>query len=200
MIRILQTNVHSKLLTPIVGLLPRLCFAIQTSSIKFASYINGVIQELFSIHPHHRFHPHHRLCLGHCCRIGSRSGSKNRYIYNVIRLGILSLLFTLVEPVHAQESGKAHYVLKKEGFNANLGEIQTALSNRGSLDNFRFANARRKIAISRTDVVVELFSAKELLDLYGKKRSARTLKDGKRQHEVLFLLTEEGFIKEHRKL
>lgn len=194
MIRILQTNVHSKLLTPIVGLLPRLCFAIQTSSIKFASYINGVIQELFSIQSHHR------LCLGHSCLIVSRSGSKHHYIYNVIRLGILSLLFTLVEPVHAQESGKAHYVLKTERGDANLGEIQTALSNRGSLDNFRFANARRKIAISGTDVVVELFSAKELLDLYGKKRSARTLKDGKRQLEVVFLLTEEGFIKEHRKL
>jgi len=188
MIRILQTNVHNKLLTSVDGFMPRVFFAIQNSSNNFASYINGGMQELFSIHPN--------LCIGHICHLASKRGSRNQYIYNLIGLGILSLLLILVGPVHAQESEKAHYVLKTERGDANLVDIQTALSKRGSLDGFRFLNARREIVISGTGVVVELFSAKELLDLYGKAVSPLTISDESGVANIEFVLTENGLLKE----
>lgn len=62
-------------------------------------------------------------------------------------------------------------------------------------DNYRFLNQRRIIYFDNRQVSIELFSANELKEKYGKRISPYTIKEGSTYPEIEFHL-EDGLIKE----
>ncbi len=89
-----------------------------------------------------------------------------------------------------REVKKIHFVLHSYNPSIHISNYENALTNYGQLDQFRFYNKRRIVRFRNANVSVELYSAKELLDLYAKQISEFTIKDGQNYSEVEFALTE----------
>jgi hypothetical protein len=78
--------------------------------------------------------------------------------------------------------------IKKQTFilssiNNNISELELeiyngALINFSQLDEFRFLNQRRKILFEKNQIFVELFSANELAEQFGKEVSPLTILPG----------------------
>ncbi len=89
---------------------------------------------------------------------------------------LVSFLLTFVYSVSAQETvNKTHYRIINENFESTLN-YEKALEHT-QLDNLRYFNKRRQIPIEGTGIIIELFSAEELLYSYGKPISPLTIKD-----------------------
>ena len=71
---------------------------------------------------------------------------------------------------------------------AELEIYNTALINFSQLDEFRFLNQRRTILFEKNQIFVELFSAQELFELYGKEISPVTITSGKTYLPATFQL------------
>jgi len=119
-------------------------------------------------------------------------GLKVIYMYYVICLG----LFVLCNPISAQTNEKVHYYLHADAGEADLEKYARAIDAYGRLDMFRFIDSRRTISFAGTGVSVELCSASELKQMYGKAISPRTIVDAQQALSIEFVLTEGGFIKE----
>ena|ERR1700758_1201151 len=68
---------------------------------------------------------------------------------------------------------KEHYRIINPSFEFTLN-YEKALINT-QLDSLRFLNQRRQIQIAGTNIILELYSAQELLDKYGKPISPLTI-------------------------
>jgi hypothetical protein len=69
-----------------------------------------------------------------------------------------------------------------------LGIYKLALLEFSQLDEFRFLNERRTIHFEKNQIAVELFSANELAEQYGKEISPYTIVPGKTFLPVTFQL------------
>ena len=69
-----------------------------------------------------------------------------------------------------------------------LGIYKLAILEFSQLDEFRFLNERRTILFQKNQILVELFSAQELFELYGKEISPVTISSGKTYLPVTFQL------------
>ena len=87
---------------------------------------------------------------------------------------------------------KTHYIIHPDNPNDNIAKYENAIRNYGKLDEYRFYDRRRTIRFTNTTVSIELYSAKELLNLYNKKISPLTIMDGQKYRDVEFALTLEG--------
>ena len=87
---------------------------------------------------------------------------------------------------------KIHFIIHTDNPNDNIAKYENAINNYGKLDEFRFYSARRTIQFQNTTAWIELYSAKELLDLYGKKISPFTIKDGQKYQDIEFAFTMDG--------
>jgi hypothetical protein len=67
------------------------------------------------------------------------------------------------------------------------------------LENHRLISKRRSIELANNEGKIELFSANELLQLYGRSIRPQNLKDNATVIEIELLLSEEGFVKEQLK-
>lgn len=67
-----------------------------------------------------------------------------------------------------------------------------AIASYDSFDQFRFYDKRRLIFFIDKNVSIELFSAKELNEKYGKRISPYTIKDGESFPEIEFAINESG--------
>src|SRR6185312_10743866 len=67
---------------------------------------------------------------------------------------------------------KTHYRIINEGFDFTL-TYEKALEHT-QLDNLRYLDSRRQIPVEGTKISIELFSAQELLEKYGKPISPLT--------------------------
>jgi len=78
--------------------------------------------------------------------------------------------------------------------NKNIDSLSyfKAIANYDSFDQFRFYDKRRLIFFIDKNVSIELFSAKELNEKYGKRISPYTIKDGESFPEIEFALNETG--------
>jgi hypothetical protein len=70
----------------------------------------------------------------------------------------------------------------------NFSLYNSALQNFSTLDELRFLNQRRTILFEKDMITVELFSANELLDKYGKEISPLTIIPGSKFLPVEFQL------------
>jgi len=87
---------------------------------------------------------------------------------------------------------KTHFIIHTDNPNDDIAKYEQAIITYGKLDQYRFYNTRRKILFQNSTVWVELYSAKELLDLYGKQISPFTIKDGQKYKEIEFAFTLDG--------
>ena len=87
---------------------------------------------------------------------------------------------------------KIHFIIHTDNPNDNIAKYENAIYNYGKLDEYRFYDRRRTIRFTNTTVSIELYSAKELLNLYNKKISPLTIKDGEKYRDIEFALTADG--------
>jgi hypothetical protein len=110
---------------------------------------------------------------------------------NILYIVILtSLIFTSNLSAQNQPFNiKKHYELSSTEVNKDFTEFEQSISNYGELDQFRFLDQRRTINFSGADVSIELFSANELLALFGKEISPLTIMPGTIYRPVDFMVT-----------
>ncbi len=108
----------------------------------------------------------------------------------MIRTIILSL-FLSITCLKAQTSEKKHFIIHKVDNSIDVAKYQTAIDNWGQLDSYRLMNQRRIIYFTDSKLSIELYSAQELLDTYGKQISPHTIKSSNYAH-VAFELTQNG--------
>jgi len=85
---------------------------------------------------------------------------------------------------------KKHYSLVSTDSKINLSPFEMALSASSQLDQFRIYDQRRIIFFERNSVSVELFSAKELEENFGKQISPNTIMNKSEVIPVIFHLKE----------
>jgi hypothetical protein len=88
----------------------------------------------------------------------------------------LLLFVFLVKFNFSQNSGKTHFIIHAVDVSTDLTKYQNAASNWAELDKFRLLDKRRTIYFSDMKASIELISAQELLDTYGKQISPLTIK------------------------
>ncbi len=108
----------------------------------------------------------------------------------MLKILLLSLMlsFTFIK---AQTSEKRHFIIHKVDNSIDAVKYQTAIDNWGQLDSYRLMNQRRIIYFTDSKLSIELLSAQELLDTYGKQISPHTIKSPD-YVKVAFELTQDG--------
>lgn len=88
---------------------------------------------------------------------------------------------------------KEHYIIHQNGATIDVVKLTTYL-NTGffNLDEYRFYDKRRIIQFEGTTATIELYSAKELFDIYGKEVSPFTIMPNSEFKEVYFALYLDG--------
>jgi len=104
---------------------------------------------------------------------------------------ILGLAFC-VNLSKAQNTGKKHFIIHRIDQSADLSKYEQAASNWNQLDNYRFYDKRRTISFTDSKVTIELYSAKELLEMFGKQIAPGTIMDEKNIREIAFEITMDG--------
>ena len=82
---------------------------------------------------------------------------------------------------------KPHYIVNNPGDAKETSSYYDLLSN-FNLDEYRFLDKRRTIKFVNSDVTVDLYSAKEMLDIYGKPISPLTIMDNVPKKNIAFFL------------
>ena len=110
--------------------------------------------------------------------------------------GIMYLLmFLFTATLFAQIENaptKISFIIHCTNPSTSIQKYEKAATNYGQLDQFRFYDKRRTINFKKSDVSIELYSAKELLDTYKKAISPFTIRDGQKYKDVWFVLSEDG--------
>lgn len=88
---------------------------------------------------------------------------------------------------------KEHFIIHQNGASIDVDKL-IAYLNTGyfNLDEYRFYDKRRIIQFEGTTATIELYSAKELLSLYGKEVSPFTIMPNAKYKEVIFALYPDG--------
>ena len=111
------------------------------------------------------------------------------------QINIFCLFFVFAFPLLGQNettSKKVHFIVHSDNPTVDINKYADALDNYGKLDQFRFYSKRRVIRFQKSNVSVELYSAKELFDLYKKTVSPFTIGDFQKYNEIEFALTSDG--------
>lgn len=93
--------------------------------------------------------------------------------------------------VFGQSLPKRHYTIINPSFDFTLN-YEKALSHT-QLDGLRFFDQRRKIPVEGTQIVIELYSAKELQKLYGKQISPLTIMDHSKGGQIKFKMAANNY-------
>lgn len=96
------------------------------------------------------------------------------------------LFFFLFQKVSAQNI-KPHYVIKNASDKLEVQKYNNLLK-KFVFDQYRFYDKRRTIKFTNSNITVELFSAKELLEIYQKQISPFTIMDTIAKKEIAFYL------------
>lgn len=93
-----------------------------------------------------------------------------------IKQGVLFalLLFGFLKTYYAQEiitkdNSKIHYEIKNLNSYPNPDFVIQAAAEFTKFDEIRFTDRRRAVKLKNTNVIIELYSAKELKELYNKE-------------------------------
>jgi len=107
------------------------------------------------------------------------------------KLALLFLVLSGFFGVAQQQISKSHYQIINPAFEYTLN-YEKALSHT-QLDGLRYLNSRRRINIEGTQISIELYSAKELLDVYGKLISPLTIQNPIEGQDVKFALSKDNY-------
>jgi hypothetical protein len=94
------------------------------------------------------------------------------------------LFFVFSHNLSAQS--KPHFVINNAGSPQAAADYAAAIKD-FDFDAYRFYDQRRTIKFAESNVTIELYSAKELLDLYGKPLSPLTLMNNKPTKLIEFI-------------
>lgn len=101
---------------------------------------------------------------------------------------VLFLFFAFTKTSFSQEGKtKAHYVVNNAA-DAKETVSYTELLSQFNFEQYRFYDKRRTIKFINNNITVDLFSAKELLEVYGKPISPLTIMDNIPKKDIAFLL------------
>ena len=101
---------------------------------------------------------------------------------------ILVLFFAFSKTGFSQDAKvKQHYVINNAADAKEATSYSELLSN-FDFDQYRFYDQRRTIKFIKSNITIELFSAKELLDTYGKTVSPFTIMDNIPSKEIAFIM------------
>ena len=90
---------------------------------------------------------------------------------------LIVLFFVLLVKFNfSQNSGKTHFIIHPIDKSIEISLYERAASNWTQLDKYRLMDKRRVIYFSDMKASIELYSAQELLDTYGKQISPFTIK------------------------
>ncbi len=108
-------------------------------------------------------------------------------------LTLLMSSFFVYGQQEQKQVSKEHFIVHKNSSNVDVDKL-VAYLNTGyfNLDEYRFYDKRRIIQIEGTTATIELYSAKELLVLYGKEVSPSTIMPNTKFKEVSFALYPDG--------
>jgi hypothetical protein len=107
---------------------------------------------------------------------------KKSYFFTLTFFVFSSFLFSQSNSAEPSAKKKEHYRIINNGSDSPLN-LEKLLPG-ASLDSLRFLNERRQIAVEGTSLVVELFSAQELLNDYKKPVSQLTINDPAKARKV----------------
>jgi hypothetical protein len=107
------------------------------------------------------------------------------------RICIVVALFILSSFTAFAQKAKEHYILHNPDPKISAEVYKAAIENK-DLDQFRYLNQRRTIRFANSQASIEIFSAKELLDKYGKQISPLTIKDPAGAASIEFVLYPEN--------
>ena len=112
-----------------------------------------------------------------------------------LRISLILFLFltnkTYSQTVETETLEKSSFIISSSNENitsAQLNVYKTAVNNYANLDEFRFLNERRIIEFEKDQITLELFSANELAEKYGKEVPASTIIPGSNYLPVKFQL------------
>ena len=101
---------------------------------------------------------------------------------------ILFLFFVFTKTGFSQDSKvKQHYVVNNAADSKEAASYSDLLSQ-FNFDQYRFYDKRRTITFVNNSVTIDLYSAKELLDTYGKVVSPLTIMDNVPKKNIAFFL------------
>lgn len=105
---------------------------------------------------------------------------------------LLTLIFIFVVAfTFGQTPGKKHFVIHRIDNTTDISVYEQAANNYGQLDQFRFLDKRRTISFTDHKASIELYSAQELKEMFGKEISPLTITSGK-YPEIAFEVTPGG--------
>ena len=112
--------------------------------------------------------------------------------YNLLKMYTICLtLFMSSFSVYGQSESstrsKEHYIIHQNVASIYVVKLTTYL-NTGffNLDEYRFYDKRRIIQFEGTTATIELYSAKELLEIYGKPVAESTIMSGTTFRDITF--------------
>ena len=113
---------------------------------------------------------------------------------------LLLLTFFYVSTIFSQNNSQTSLPKKKDHYriinNGNSDPLwyEKAMAHAQGMDSLRFLKERRHIPIQGTSLVLELWSAEELLQAYGKPISLLTILDPKKARGVTIKLDSKNMI------
>ena len=112
-----------------------------------------------------------------------------------LRISLVLFLFltnkTYSQTVETETLEKSSFIISSSNENitsAQLNIYKTAVNNYTNLDELRFLDQRRIIPFEKNEISIELFSANELLEKYGKEIPENTIVHGSKYLPVNFQL------------
>ena len=112
-----------------------------------------------------------------------------------LRISLVLFLFltnkTYSQTVETETLEKSSFIISSSNENissAQLNVYKTAVNNYTNLDELRFLDQRRIIPFEKNEISIELFSANELLEKYGKEIPENTIAHGSKYLPVHFQL------------
>jgi hypothetical protein len=116
-----------------------------------------------------------------------------------LRISLVLFLFltnkTYSQTVETETLEKSSFIISSSNENitsAQLNVYKTAVNNFTNLDELRFLDQRRIIPFEKNEISIELFSANELLEKYGKEIPENTIVHGSKYLPVHFQLINWG--------
>jgi hypothetical protein len=109
-------------------------------------------------------------------------------IYSICLTLFMSSFFVYGQSEPSTKS-KEHYIIHQNGAAIDVVKLTTYL-NTGffNLDEYRFYDKRRIIQFEGTTATIELYSAKELFEIYGKHVAESTIMPGAKFNEITFAI------------
>lgn len=107
--------------------------------------------------------------------------------FSTICLTFLMSSFFVYGQVDSPPLSKEHFIFHKNGADIDVEKLTKYIySGYFDLDPYRFYDKRRIIEIDHAGATIELYSAKELFDIYGKIVSDFTIMPGAPFKEIYF--------------